>query len=78
MVRSSLAIHPNPVNDRLWMDSTVSGTVQLVVHDMTGREVMRQDDHNPRSIDVSDLTSGCYTLTIMRTEGTSSARFIKP
>lgn len=78
MAPSSLAIHPNPVDDRLWIDSEVSGTVQLVIHDMTGREVMRQDDHNARSIDVSDLTSGCYTLTILRSDGRSSARFIKP
>ncbi len=73
----SLRIGPNPVRDELWIDDAEIGTASMTIRDMTGREVLQRSNQNVRSIDVSDLAPGSYTLSITSTSGPRSARFIK-
>ncbi|MBL7945206.1 MAG: hypothetical protein JNN32_04020 [Flavobacteriales bacterium] len=73
----SFRIVPNPVHDELWIDRVAMSTANITIRELTGREVLGWSNHSARSIDVSALPPGTYSLSIAGSIGQRSARFIK-
>ena len=75
---SSLLLYPNPVNDRLYIETEVE-VEDIVVYDIYGR---RQEliavSCQLSAIDVSNLKSGGYFVMIKTNDGVVTKPFIKP
>ena len=78
-MNASFNIYPNPVNDRIYIE-TESEIKEVVVYDVYGR---RQNLSNlatqqlSNSIDVSNLNSGVYFVKVVTENGEAVKRFIK-
>ena len=75
---SSMNIYPNPVNDKLYIETEVE-VEKLVVYDIYGRHQVaetpsRQGD---LTIDLSNLTSGVYFVKIVTDNGNVVKRIVK-
>jgi len=71
----SLAIYPNPVQNRLFIQSPT--TVNRVeIYNLLG-SLVKTVENNVQQISVSDMTSGIYMIRIMTDEGTITQRFVK-
>lgn len=69
---SAFFIYPNPVNDRLYVETEVE-IENIIIYDIYGRQQTIEHGHQFSSIDVSDLNSGVYFVKII----TNKAEFIK-
>ena len=57
-------LYPNPTNGTLTIEG-VTGYLQMYIHDLVGREVMTYSlTPSKKTIDVSDLPSGMYVVTL--------------
>ena len=75
---SSLLLYPNPVNDRLYIETEVE-VEEVVVYDIYGRrQELSADSCQPSAIDVSNLKSGVYFVMIKTNDGVVTKQFIKP
>ena len=76
---TSFRIYPNPVNDRLYIEAEVE-IEEVVVYDIYGRQQVnkttRQQD-NEMTVDVSELNSGIYFVSIKTVDEVVTKRFIK-
>jgi hypothetical protein len=61
-------VYPNPVKNKITIESdALSGTYQLIIYDLSGREVLKQEfqvHSNRISVDIA-LNSGSYILTLL-------------
>lgn len=74
---SGIRIFPNPVINELQLLSSEDLTGALIkVYDFSGREVLQTRNTNNR-LNVSRLSAGMYTLTIIKNGKITSGRFIK-
>ncbi len=76
---SSLLLYPNPVNDRLYIETKVI-VEEVVVYTITGVVVGQQTTDNGQqtsSIDVSNLKSGVYFVMIKTNDGVVTRRIVK-
>ena len=73
---TSLSIYPNPVNDRLYIE-TETEVEEVVVYDVYGRQQSTVNGQQTLSIDVANLNSGIYFVKVVTTEGEVVKRFIK-
>jgi hypothetical protein len=74
---SALQVYPNPVRNELQFLSHEDLTGALIkVYDFSGREVLQTRNTNNR-LNVSRLTVGVYTITIIKNGKIISGRFIK-
>ena len=76
---SALNIYPNPVNDKLYIETEVE-IKEINVYTITGVIVGQQSTDNGQqtlSIDMSDLNSGVYFVEIKTNEGNIVKRIIK-
>ena len=61
---SIFTLYPNPTNGTLTIEG-VMGYLQMYIHDLVGREVMTYSlISSKKTIDVSDLPSGMYVVTL--------------
>ena len=77
---SSFNIYPNPVNDKLYIETlTQTQTLTVEIYDVYGRrQVTETPSHQGNlSVDVSDLNSGIYFVKVVTKEGEVVKRFIK-
>ncbi|MEO8734559.1 MAG: FG-GAP-like repeat-containing protein, partial [Flavobacteriales bacterium] len=76
---ADLRIFPNPATDQLTiLGDLPQGKVDVTVLDVAGRSVMSTHvDETLRSVDISTLAPGSYTLKMHSTIRTSTARFVK-
>jgi hypothetical protein len=74
-----LRIFPNPATDELTLLGDMpTGKVELTVLDVAGRAVISGHfDQALKTLDVSGLAPGSYTLRMRSTAGTGTARFVK-
>ena len=74
---SSLNIHPNPVNDRLYIETqTLTQTIEI--YDVFGRrQQLSAVSHQPTVINVEDLKPGIYFVKIVTENGEIVQRFVK-
>ena len=76
---SSLLLYPNPVNDRLYIETEVE-VEEVVVYTITGVVVGQQTTVNGQqtsSIDVSNLKNGVYFVKVVTENGKAVKRIIK-
>lgn len=75
---NTLNIFPNPVSDILFFEQLQETTVfDLKIINVHGREVCSEKSFSAKSIDVSDLQTGVYFLSLQNREKTYSTRFVK-
>ena len=75
----TLAIHPNPANDRIHIGTTTSnGPYELTLFDGLGKPVQHYQAWSPEEpLIVSHLKPGTYVVRISANDQIRSARFIK-
>ena len=79
---SSLLLYPNPVNDKLYIETqtlTLTQTLTIEIYDIYGRcQVTETPSHQAcLVVDVTDLKSGVYFVKIVTSEGETVKRFVK-
>ena len=72
---SSINIYPNPVNDRLYIETEVE-VREVVVYDVFGRQ-QTTDNGQQTFIDVTNLNSGIYFVKVVAENGEVVKRFVK-
>jgi len=77
MVSSEMILFPNPVSDFLTIESEIkTGSIQ--VYNSVGKKVLLIDAWNQTMIDVSNLSSGIYTIELLdNTSVAVRSKFIK-
>jgi hypothetical protein len=77
----SLKVYPNPVKDRLIINSSnLNSEGYLMIFDMSGKVVINErlkQTGLQTEIDVTDLSSGIYTIQIFNGNNIQSKKFIK-
>lgn len=77
----SFKVYPNPVKDRLIINSPyLNSEAYLMVFDMSGKVVINErlkQTGLQTEIDMSDLSSGIYTIQIVNGKNIQSNKFIK-
>ena len=76
---ASLNIYPNPVNDKLYIESE-SEIKEVVVYDVYGRVQNLRNSETQQlsnSIDVTDLNSGVYFVKVVTENGETVKRILK-
>lgn len=75
---SSISVYPNPVNDKLYIETEFE-VEEVVVYDMFGRcQVTETPSHQGNlSIDVTDLTGGVYFVKVATENVTFVKRIVK-
>ena len=79
LVENNFNIYPNPVNDRLYIE-TESEIEEVVVYDVYGRIQNLRNSETQKlgnSIDVSNLNSGVYFVKVVTANGEVVKRFVK-
>ncbi len=79
---SNFLLSPNPVNNLLEINlKNMEGPISIVISNITGQYIKNQHiqhrSNTSYSVDVTDLQSGVYIITITGPQSTSSERFIK-
>jgi large repetitive protein len=77
-------IYPNPANDRITIahQEGVSGTVNIVISDMTGRTLLNIEENvnsnnNLSEVNLSSLNNGIYMVEITTNQGKTINRIVK-
>ena len=75
---SSLRLYPNPVNDKLYIETEIE-IEEVVVYDVYGRlQVTETPSHQENTtIDVSEFNAGVYFMMIKTNDGVVTKRFVK-
>ena len=75
---ASFNIYPNPVSDKLYIETEVE-IEEVVVYDVFGRQQVTEipSHQGDLSIDVADLNSGVYFVKVVTENGETVQRFIK-
>lgn len=63
---SSISIYPNPVNDVLIIETVETGTIQVTITDVAGREQLTKTIHGTEAIQVAELSNGMYYITVSK------------
>ena len=75
---SSFNIYPNPVSDKLYIETlTQTQTLTVVVYNMFGRQQSMVNGQQSTIIDVTNLNSGVYFVKVVTENGETVKRFIK-
>ena len=74
-MNASFNIYPNPVNDRLYIE-TESEIEEVVVYDVYGRQQLAVSGQQS-AVSVANLNSGVYFVKVVTSEGETVKRFIK-
>lgn len=72
---SSLEIYPNPVNDKLYIETEVE-IEEVVVYDIYGRQQLAVSGQSS-AVSVVDLNSGVYFVKVVTNDGEVVKRFVK-
>ena len=76
--KTSVRIYPNPTSNTLYIESADATIDHIVVLDLTGKEILRQDIFNNRGeINVSSLPNGIYLVKTICKGGCQINKFIK-
>ena len=75
---ASFNICPNPVNDRLYIETlTQTQTLTVEIYDVYGRQQLMVNGQQSTVIDVTSLNSGIYFVKVVTENGEMVKRFIK-
>ena len=77
ILNKSLVLYPNPANDILYIKAENNVLPEeVVIYNLQGRELM-SFNQNPESMDISDLSSGIYLVTVQTNSGKADYRLVK-
>lgn len=62
--KSEVTIYPNPVSDELFITRNIGGAFDIRICDINGNTLVEKKLHNSESINISNLPTGLYFLTI--------------
>ena len=72
-----LNIYPNPVNDgKIYVTTPSNNEKQVVVYDMTGKQVVNTNVYNNQAISVSTLKSGVYLIKVVEDNKVSTQKLM--
>lgn len=75
-VVGTITVYPNPTTDFIVIETEQAGNLELVLFDMSGRSVLRQNVSGSSSqLDLSGLPDGSYLLRL--SDGQQAARSIR-
>lgn len=76
---STIKIFPNPTNHKLYLESDPSNTIENIsIYNTLGQLIVSKTALNDEnSIDVSELNSGTYFISLQTTNGNQTRKFIK-
>ena len=76
-MNASFNIYPNPVNDKLVIE-TEEIVKEVIVYDIYGRrQELSAVSYQPSAVDVSGLNSGVYFVKVVTENGEAVQRFVK-
>jgi len=73
-------VYPNPANNYLHLITDANQNLEFRISDVTGKEISTgqlNQGFNQQNINISDLTSGVYYISLIGNQGISSQTFIK-
>ena len=75
---NTIDFYPNPVNNQLILNLNSANMVEISISDALGNEILTQQiEGNSAILNLSDLVSGVYSLTIYSDKKKATKRFIK-
>ena len=74
-VNSAISIYPNPTNDQFNIEG-INGFFEINIFDLNGRLMLHYSGEN-QNIDLSMLSPGFYTMSIMQNGNTRLEKFAK-
>lgn len=80
LISSALTVYPNPTKDRFQIDTNNSGMIDTIsITDINGRIVktINFSGVSNATVDVSDLKSGMYFVSVQTDNGSGTTKFIK-
>ena len=76
-LKQNLFLYPNPVKDRLFIESPNMALEKVNIYDLSGKMVFEQNDISNDNLDVSHLQSGVYILKIETSVGVVQRKLVK-
>ena len=76
-LEQNLVLYPNPVQDKLFIDSPNMSLEQVNIYDLSGKMVFEQKGVSNDNLDVSHLQSGVYILKIKTSVGVVQRKLVK-
>lgn len=76
-MRTLLNVYPNPVNDFVNINNPLIGKADLKVYNAQGQLVFESAFENSAKVDVSNFSSGLYTIVVQGEKGSTSSTFVK-
>ena len=67
-------IYPNPTKDVLNFEGFNTASIEVAIYDILGKKVLNKSLNTNQTLDVSQLVSGIYSITV---NGTFASKFIK-
>lgn len=65
VLNSTVALYPNPTNDKLFIDMDIEGSYSLIIYNIAGQKVVEQALSEKRNvIKVNQLPEGLYYYEI--------------
>ncbi|MDP4933350.1 MAG: zinc-dependent metalloprotease [Salibacteraceae bacterium] len=79
MNETALHIFPNPVSERLYISGEWSAEAEIYITSISGQIVMKNPmvDESSMSVDVSNLTSGVFVISIVGSNSIVTKQFVK-
>ncbi|WGK64174.1 T9SS type A sorting domain-containing protein [Croceiramulus getboli] len=77
-INVDFSIYPNPVKDKLFLRSDQRVDLNVTLHDVLGKEVLKQKVSGMNNvIDVSRMRRGVYLMTVSNASGSHTQKLIK-
>jgi hypothetical protein len=69
IAKSNVSIYPNPFTSKIYFDHLSNNISSVIINDLLGNTLLKQENVSDNSISVSDLSSGVYLLVIVFDNG---------
>jgi len=76
-LNNSIKLYPNPANNYLIIETTLSGKLNYSVYDITGRQLQSGSFLRNKKLDVMGLAEGVYVIQLQTQKGVISKKFVK-
>jgi hypothetical protein len=76
-MRTLMNVYPNPVNDFVNISNPLIGKADLKVYNAQGQIVFESAFDRSARVDVSNFSSGLYTIVVQGEKGSTSSTFVK-
>jgi len=76
LTKKSLLIYPNPAQDFISFKE-LENLEQLIITDISGKQIYKSQNTNPQEIDVSSFKSGVYFISAQTEEALFTSKFVK-